>query len=104
VSSINSGSILLAGAPNTLITNISVAAPAVEVSHTLQNNVSVLEFKVREDDISLQWCFDDGETDTTFITLPPCSSQSFSGIKLVNKTIYFRSSAPCIIEIIEFYS
>ena len=104
MSSINSGSIVLAGAPNTLITNLTVPAAATQVSHTLQNNVSVIEFKVRQDNIVLQWCFTDGETATVYITLPACSTQSFSGIKLVNKTIYFEASAACIVEIVEFYS
>ncbi len=103
MSSINSGSIVLAGAPNVLITNLSVTTANTEFAHTLQNNVSVLEFKARDGE-EFKYSFTATESGTTYISVPACSGQSFAGIKLVGKTLYVQSPFVCTIEIIEFYS
>lgn len=103
MSSINSGSIVLAGAPNVLITNLSITTTNFEFSHTLQNNVSVLEFKARGGE-EFKYAFTANESGSNYITVPACSGQAFSNIKLVSQTLYLQSSATCIIEIIEFYS
>lgn len=102
MSSINSGSIVLAGAPNVKISNVTLLAET-EFAHVLENNVSVLEFKTRSGE-PFRYSFTIGEIDTNYISVPECSGQSFAGIKLVGKTIYIKSLAPCIVEIIEFYS
>jgi hypothetical protein len=103
MSSINSGSIVLAGAPNVKITNLDMNVANTEFSHVLENNVSVLEFKTRGEE-AFQYAFNAGESDTTYISVPQCSGQAFAGIKLVGKTLYLRCSSACIMEIIEFYS
>lgn len=103
MSSINSGSIVLAGAPNVLITNLSITTANTEFSHTLQSNVSVLEFKARNGE-EFKYSFVATESGTKFITVPCGSGQAFAGIKLVGKTLYLQSPSTCIIEIIEFYS
>ena len=104
MSSINSGSIVLAGSPNVLITNFDIALANTEYEHVLQNNLTLLEFKVREDGVALQWCFTALESNTRYFTLPACSTQSFAGIKLVSKSMFVQADAQCTIEIIEFYS
>lgn len=103
MSSINSGSIVLAGSPNVKITNLAITTPNVEVSHVLQDNLTVLEFKARED-AELKYSFVVAESGTKYMTVPKCSGQSFTGIKLKNKTIYIQSPLSCTVEIIEFYS
>lgn len=105
MSSINSGSIVVAGAPNVKITNLPITAADTEFSHTLQSNVSVLEFKVRPSNpAELKYSFTSTESGTTYITIPECSGQSFTGVKLSSKTLYIQSPKSCIVEIIEFYN
>lgn len=103
MSSINSGSIVQAGSPNVLITNLVIATADTEFSHTLQDNLTLLEFKARDGE-AFKYAFVATESATNYISVPACSGQAFAGIKLVGKTLYLQSPSTCIIEIIEFYN
>ena len=104
MSSINSGSIVIVGAPNVKITNLAITANQ-EFSHTLEDNTTVLEFKARpSDNASLKYSFTETESGSQYISVPECTGQSFAGIKLSGKTLYLQSPKSCTVEIIEFYN
>lgn len=102
MAAIGSGVIPLVGAQNVRITNLVVALAATEVIHTLSDGLKVVEFRARGTS-EIKYSFTASESGTNYMSVPPCSTQSFTGLTLSGKSLYLQTSTPTVIEIIEFY-
>lgn len=83
------------------IYNVSVSLANTEMSQALSDNTRSFLIRVRGA-ATLKLAFEPGETLTNYLTLPPGSSYSTTGLNF-SGSLYFQTSKPSqIVEILEW--
>ena len=84
------------------ITNLVVANPNDEVTHTLQDEVKQIIIRNR-DYLKTQIAFEVNESGTNFFTIGRGNTLALDSLFFTGESIYLQCPASCVVEIIEFY-